>query len=158
VSSGGLAARRARVSRKARTVLKLQDRTANQLFRLAAASGALRKNALNKNDFALARAAQTVASSAGRLAKGMWQEYRTVAAAALRLIGGSGDQFAVRSANVGITSQSFRAKSGTKQTRSSRPKGPVNITDQSSLASAMSKLRAAQQELSRAAAKARRYS
>src|SRR5579864_2322601 len=146
---GALARHQARVSRKARTVLKLQDRTSNQLFRLAAASGALRKKALDRNDQVLANAAQAIASSSGRLAKAMWQEYKLVATAALRITGGRGNRGnsgGVRSPAVGMTSR----------TGSSRPKGPVKIVDPASLAKLMSKLRAVQNELSGFAARTSR--
>jgi hypothetical protein len=143
-SSSGLSRHQARVSRKAATVLKLQDRTANQLFRLAAISGALSKKARNKNNSAVAGVAQAVSSTAAHLAKQMWQEYNTIATDALRILGGSAPKAQVRSAVVGIAAKAAR----TGPTKSKRPKGPVNIVNPSNLANLMSRLNTLQKELS----------
>ncbi len=150
-SPGKLSVQQAKVCRKARTVLKLQDRAANQLFRLAAVSGALSKKALHTNNHALAGMAQTVASSARHLAKQMWHEYNTIATVALRLTGPGGKGAPVRSAAIGIAAKNPRTGANR-----ARPKGPVNIVNPANLVSLMSKLKGLQRDLSRIAARRRR--
>jgi hypothetical protein len=135
---GSLAFSQAKVSRKARTVLKLQDRMANQLFRLAAASGALSKKAGNRNNQALSRRAQTVSASASRMARQMWLDYDAIAAAALRV--GVGSQPPIRSAAVRIVRSSRAGQSG------GRPKGPVNIVNPANLANILSRLKTLQRD------------
>lgn len=142
--SGGIPRAQARVSRKTATILRLQDRTSNQLFRLAAASGALHKKALKKGDRQLANTALTIASSAGRLARAMWKDYRTIASATGRLLGKKFPGGPVRSPNVHISARGSRT-----QPQASRKKGPVNIVDPSSLGKAMANLKAARRELFR---------